>query len=464
MNEKEKVEPDNQQESQDTSSDANGLRKGHGRTMFPKHLPRHFIHHELKGSERQCDCCGSFMNHIGEQTSEQLEVIPAKVYVIQHIRHKYACKTCQDKVVIAKLLDQPIDKGKAAPGTLAEVLVNKYKDHLPLYRQSQRFARFGIHISRSTLCDWVMQSASLLSPLVDAMKERALIPSQHLFSDDTPIRTLRVNDGDTKTGRFWIYASKGRDKYPACTVYQYTPNRESGGPLSFLKDFKGYFQADAYAGYDRLFVNKNKNEIIEVGCWAHARRKFFEVAQLSKKEGLAHKALEYIRELYEIERKAKDVCSKVEDIHQWRQTHAPPILNSFHTWLKEQQKRVLPRTALAGAINYALNHWEALNSYLLDGNLEIDNNRSERGIRPLALGRKNYLFVVSKSGGEAAAIIYSLLTTCEQHGVNPWEYLQDVLTRLPTHPYSKIDDLLPYHWKASTKVISFDDLFLNRAA
>lgn len=207
------------------------------------------------------------MSHIGEQTSEQLEVFPAKVYVIQHIRHKYACKTCQDKVVIAKLPDQPIiDKGKAASGILAEVLVNKYKDHLPLYRQSQRFARFGIHISRSTLCDWVLQSASLLSPLVDAMKERALIPSQHLFSDDTPIRTLKIKDGETKTGRFWIYASKGRTEYPACTVYQYTPNRESEGPLNFLKDFKGYFQADAYSGYDRLFANKNKMKLLKLAA------------------------------------------------------------------------------------------------------------------------------------------------------------------------------------------------------
>ncbi len=455
----EKIKPDNVE----GSPDGYGQRKGHGRNLFPTHLPRQKIHYELTASERVCECCSGFLSKMGEQVSEQLEIIPAKVYVIQHIRHKYACRKCQDKVITAKMPDQPIDKGKAGPGALAEVLVNKYQDHLPLYRQSQRFSRFGINLSRSTLCGWIMQSASLLAPLVDAMKERALIPSGHLFGDDTSIRTL-LEKGGASTGRFWIYTSKGREKYPACTVYQYTLTRESKGPLNFLKDFKGFFQADAYSGYDALYEKdkEGKPSVIEIACWAHARRKFYEIDQGTTKKGLAYTALEFIRALYKIERDAQENCSKAQDIKKWRQTHAPPILDSFHKWLNEQKKRVLPKAALAGAINYTLNHWEAFNSYLLDGALEIDNNRSERGIRPLAIGRKNYLFVGSTGGGEAAAVIYSLVETCKQHGVNPWAYFKDVLTRLPTHLNSKIEELLPYNWQPSGE--DFLDVSLKKVA
>lgn len=456
----EKPKPSNEGGSQD----GYGRKKGHGRKPFPPHLPRRQVHYQLTASERVCECCSGFLSKMGEQMSEQLEIIPAKVYVIQHIRHKYACRKCQDKVVIAKMPDQPIDKGKAGPGVLAEVMVNKYQDHLPLYRQSQRFARLGIELSRSTLCGWVMQSAKLLAPLVDAMKDRALIPSRHLFSDDTTIRTLQ-EEGGVKTGRFWIYTSKGRGPYPACTVYQYTPTRESAGPLNFLKDFEGYFQADAYSGYDCLFEKdeEGKASVIEIACWAHARRKFHEIARVSTKEGLAHEALKFIQELYKIEWEIKENALKSREVKKWRQKHAPPILEAFHKWLKEQKERVLPKSALAGAINYTLNHWEAFNSYLLDGALEIDNNRSERGMRPLAIGRKNYLFVGSEFGGESAAVIYSLLATCQQHGVNPLAYLRDVLARLPNHLNSKIDELLPYNWKPMTEEASLE-LYFEKAA
>jgi transposase len=399
---------------------------------------------------------------MGEQVSEQLEIIPAKVYVVQHIRHKYACRKCQDKVVIAKMPDQPIDKGKSGPGMLAEVLVNKYQDHLPLYRQSQRLSRYGIHLSRSTLCGWVMQSAALLAPLVDAMKERTLIPSTHLFSDDTHIKTLTYGEEkNIKTGRFWVYSNKESEDYPACTVYQYTTTREAEGPSSFLKGFKGFLQADAYAGYDHLYkaTEQEKASIVEVACWAHTRRKFYEIAETTSKRGLAHEALEFIQQLYQVEKYAQSHSLNYEDIKKWRNTHAPPILRSFHEWLQKQQERVLPKTKLAGAIGYALNHWEALNSYLLEGYLEIDNNRSERSMKPLAVGRKNYLFVGSITGGEAAAVIYSLIATCQQHKINPWAYFKDVLTRLPNHPYSKIEELLPYNWKPVSEDVPIELLF-----
>jgi transposase len=422
--------------------------EGHGRRRLPKDLPRHRTVHDVEASQRVCQSCGGLLESMGESISEQLDVKPATFHVVEHIRCKYACRRCQANVIIAPMPAQPIDKGLATPGVLAAVMVDKYQDHMPLYRQAQRFQRIGIPLSRSTLCGWVMASARLLAPLVNRMKEQALIPCGHVFGDDTPIRVLERSEDQGKQGRFWIYTSKGKESCPACTVYQYTPTREGKGPLSFLQDFQGYFQADAFTGFDKLYQDKGQGaSIVEIACWAHVRRRFYESAQGTPKDSLAHKGLAFVQALYRIEALARKQNLTPDETKAWRHEQAAPVLARFHAWLCYQQARILPRSPLGEAIAYTLNHWQALNNYLLEGYLEIDNNRSERGIRPLAVGRKNYLFVGNDAGGEAAAVIYSLLETCKQHNVNGWAYLKDVLTRISTHPNSKIDELLPYSWK-----------------
>ena len=279
-----------------------------------------------------------------------------------------------------------------------------------------------------------MSCAGLLAPLVERMAQKDLRPCGHLFSDDTPIRVLE--EKGAKTGRFWIYSSKGNEHFKACTVYDYSPTRQGKWPIGFLAGFRGYLQADAYGGYDKIYAGQG-SQVQEVGCWAHARRRFYECSQGSGKEGLAHQGLAFIRLLYHIEAEASEQCLSPPERKVWRQERAPPILQDFKRWLLQYEQEVLPKSPLGDAIRYSLNHWSALNTYLMEGYLEIDNNRAERGIRPLALGRKNYLFVGNDAGGKAAAIIYSLLETCKQHKVNPHTYLKDVLERISTHPNSR---------------------------
>ncbi len=420
----------------------------HGRRVLPSSLPRIREDHELSATEQVCSDCGGFLSKMGEVVSEQLDCVPSQLYVIQHARHKYACRHCQERIITAPMPAQPIDKGLAAPGLLAEVLVNKYQDALPLYRQVQRFKRAGLMINRSTLCDWVMQSASLLSPLVVWMADHHLKPSGHLHTDDTPIRMLQNLEGDQQKGTFWIYMHKGTESHPACTVYQFTPHRQGHAPRTFLQDFQGHLQADAYPGYDALYREKEgKTAITEVACWAHARRYFIESAVGTAPDNPVHEAIDLIGKLYGIEREARDRQLNAETLKQFRLERAPPLLKVIHQWLEDQKTKVLPQSSLAKAIHYALNHWEALQTYLQEGYLEIDNNRAERGIRPLVVGRKNYLFVGNKNGGEAAAVIYSLIETCKQHDVNPWTYFKNVLSRISTHPNSRIEELLPAIWK-----------------
>ena len=428
---------------------------GHGRRKLPDDLPRMRRDHDI--DSHVCQKCGGLLVKIGEIACEQLDAVPPQLYVIDHRRAKYGCRHCRETVVAADMPAQPIDKGLAAPGLLAEVLVNKYQDHLPLYRLSQRFWRMGIVLPRSTLCGWVMACAGLLAPLVQRMSKRDLIPCGHLFSDDTPIRVLEREEGAGKTGRFWIYTGKGNAEFKACTVYDYSPTREGKWPVDFLAVFEGYLQADAYAGYDKIYQDQGQGvKVKENGCWAHVRRPFYECAQGTPEDSLANQGLVFIRLLYKIESQARAQKLNDKETKLWRQERAPPILETFHTWLKSHKDRVLPKSPLAQAIGYTLNHWEALNAYLLEGFLEIDNNRAERGIRPLAVGRKNYLFVGNDGGGKAAAVIYSLLETCKQHGVNPWAYLKDVLERISTHPNSQIDELLPYNWKPSQEQTSMN--------
>jgi len=420
-------------EPNDTPNPANGRRR------LPIDLTRVRVEHDIPEDQRNCKCCPLKMQRMGKVITEQLEYKPGELYVIEHVRIKYGCQRCKNDIMTAPLPPQPIDKGLPGPGLLAEVILNKYQDHLPLYRQEQRFARFGIDLARSTLCDWVMQSGSLLAPIVGLMKTDALLPGLRIFTDDTPVPVLAK--GKTHTGRLWVYVGGGREK-PTCTIYEYTKSRSQTAPQGFLKGYRGYLQADAYPGYDILYKS---GAVIEVGCWAHARRKFFDIVKIAKEPGLADIAVEIISKLYEIEKNGKNLT--VLQRKYYRRRYSKPILKRFYRWLKTHKRGTLPKAPIGQAIAYLLNHWRALNTYCCDGILNIDNNTAERAIKPLVLGRKNWLFAGSHEGAQNAAVLYSIIETCKINAVNPFIYLKDVLTRLPTTLNKNLNQLLPYNWK-----------------
>jgi transposase len=409
-----------------------------GRRRLPKELERFPIHYDLPADKQHCQNCHSALHCIGQDTYEQLEFLPAKLYVKQHIRSKYACRCCKGQIVSAPMPEMPVDKGLAGSGLLAEILINKYQDALPLYRQEQRWQRLGYDIPRSTLCDWVDQCADRLKPIVEAMTTDALLRSAKLHTDDTTVPVLAK--GKTHTGRLWVYV--GGAKAPPCVIYRYSPTRSKDVPQSFLKDYQGYLQADAYAGYDGLYADKL---IIEVACLAHARRKFVDAAKLVTETTLADGAIDFIGQLYAIEIHAKPLND--EQRYYLRRREAKPILKRFYRWLKQYQTKAPPKSPLGQAINYTLNHWRALNNYLRDGMLDIDNNRAERAIKPLVIGRKNYLFAGSHKGAENAAVIYSLIESCKACKKNPYDYIKDVLDRLPTTTMKNISELFVYNWQ-----------------
>lgn len=410
-----------------------------GRRSLPNDLLRVRVEHDVPEDQRGCPCCWRIRQRIGKAITEQLECKPAELYVVEHVRFKYGCQICKGNIVTAPLPAQPIDKGLPGPGLLTEVILNKYQDHLPLYRQEQRFGRLGIYLSRSTLCDWVTQSAILLEPIVGLMKIDTLLPGIRIFTDDTPVPILAK--GKTHTGRLWVYVGGGFER-PICVIYDYSSSRSQTASQKFLKGYQGYLQADAYPGYDVLYKT---GKIIEVGCWAHARRKFIDIIKTVKKPGLADLAVEFIGKLYEVERKAKHLTPLQRKYY--RRRYSKPILKSFNRWLKISQKTTLPKSPIGKAIAYVLNHWRALNNYRSHGILNIDNNTAERGIKRLVIGRKNWMFAGSHDGAKNAAILYSLIETCKLNEINPFAYLKDVLTRLPTTLNKNLNQLLPYNWK-----------------
>ena len=417
--------------------------------QLPKDLPRKRIEYDLSEQQKQCACgCGRVLKKIGEEVLEQLEIIPAQMFVIEHVRFKYAGCAYDSGVITADMPRQAIDKSMAGPGLLADVLVKKFDDHLPLYRQSEIFARHQIEIARSTLGDWVSACSRTLQPLVMEMK-KSVLSSPKIHTDDTTVPVQAPGLKKTKTGRLWIYLGGGRDS-PACAVYDYTATRSRAGPAAFLKGYQGYLQADAYSAYDALYSDHMDSGIQEVACMAHVRRKFFEVAAQSKKTGSAHQAMSFIQKLYHIESAAREM----DDLGRkaLRQEKSTPILKNFKQWLDEHSQRILPKSPLGNAINYALKNWPALLRYLEDGLLDIDNNAAERLMRPIAIGRKNWLFAGSDQGAENAAIMYSLIETCKLHAINPYHYLRDVLMRLPTQLNAKISELLPWNWKPVSSI------------
>jgi transposase len=410
-------------------------RKKPVREALPAHLPREIEILDLPEAEKPCPCCGGERHVIGEAVSEKLDYVPATLKVLETRRPKYACRPCQGEVAVAPLPPAPIEQGMAAPGLLAHVLVSKFADHLPLNRQQAMLRRQGIELPRSTLCDWVLGCAELLRPLYEHLVAK-LREGDILHSDDTPVPLLAP--GGAQKGRAWAWMTPE----VKLAAYEFTVSRAGIHPQSFLSGWEGYLIADAYTGYDRLFANP---QLKEVGCWAHARRKFFEVAKTQKVPGLAHEAVSRIGAFYHLDNAWKDLDAETR--RRRRDEEVRPLLEQFRVWVAAHLPALLPQSPLAKAMAYAANHWGALTRFLDDGRLPLDNNAAERALRPLALGRKNWLFAGSVRGGEAAAVILSFVESAKLHQINPYAYLRDVLTRLPAAKARDLDFLLPHLWQ-----------------
>lgn len=416
-------------------------RKGHGRQRLPKSLERRRVVYDLGEQQRQCPECQGEMKRIGEEVSERLEYVPASFYVIEEACQKYACgKGCTIRTAEKPM--QAIEKGLPGPGLLAQVATSKYGDHLPLHRQEGIFERYGVTLSRKTMCDWMRRCAELVSPLFERMKAQVLT-SKVMQTDDTPVAVLDRALPRTRTGRIWTYV--GDEQHPY-TVYDYTINRGRDGPDAFMKAFSGYLQADAYTGYDGLYKDAARG-IVEVACWAHTRRKFFEAQSSDLMRSMV--MLAYIRLLYDIEREARDLKLDGEGRLALRQAKSAPILDDIKAYLERELPKVLPKSPEAQAIAYTLSNWKALVRYGEDGDLEIDNNGAERSLRGVAVGRKNWMFFGSDQGGRTAAVLTSLIATCKRLHIDPLTYLRDIFERIGTHPVNRLDELLPDQWIAA---------------
>jgi transposase len=417
-------------------------RRGHGRRRLPADLPRERIELEPSPEDQICCNCHRQKERIGEEVSEQLEYVPGNWRVRQNVRGIYACRPCEENVVIAPVPPKPIAKGLPGPGLLAHVAVSKYADHLPLNRLEGIFRRQGVVIPRSTMCDWIAAAADLVQPVIEVMKQDLLL-SKVIHTDDTPVPVLDRQRSSTRTGRLWVYL--GDAAHPQI-VFDYTANRRRAGPESFLQGFSGYLQADAYGGYDGIYAG---GEVIEVACWAHVRRKFYDAQTTDA--SYAFTALGLIRQLYQIERLARQRELSAEELRAMRQEHSRPVLACFEKWMKEMAGIVLPKSPLAEAIGYAQRQWKALERFVEDGDLEIDNNAAERALRRVAIGRKNWLFAGSDAGGERAAALFSLVASCRLHDLDPFTYLRDLFERLPTHPTDALAELTPVAWTAARR-------------
>jgi transposase len=407
------------------------------RKPLPEHLSREVITHAP--SRDCCPDCGGQLRQFGEDISELLEYIPDSFKVIRHVRPKFSCTAC-DRVVEAPAPSRPIERGLAGPGLLAHVIVSKFSDHLPLYRQSEIYARQGVEISRSTLAGWVGGASDLLCPLVDAIQKHVLA-GRKLHADDTPMPVLAPGNGKTRTGRLWTYV---RDDRPAgeqtapAVWFAYSADRKGDHPRKHLKTFKGALQADAYAGFHHLYGEN----IYEAACWAHARRKFHEI-HVVHASPTTTEALARIGALYAIE---DEIRGKPAELRMSiRQARSGPLLDELRRWMEKALRSLSSKSETANAIRYALARWRALTRYTDDGMLEIDNSAAERALRAVALGRKNFLFVGSDCGGERAATMYSLIGSAKLNGLDPELYLRTVLARIADHPVSHIQDLLPWN-------------------
>lgn len=411
------------------------------RPSLPDHLPRDEM--VLDVGIDCCPGCGGAVHAIGETISEMLDYVPASFRVLRIRRPRYGCRAC-GSIHQEPAPERPIAKGLATPGLLAHVLVSKYADHVPLYRQSQILARQGIGLNRSTLANWVGGAAWWLEALRNRLAEH-VFTSTKIFADDTPVPVLDPGRGRTRTGRLWVYSRDDRPwngADPPAAVYFYSPDRKGERPAVHLSAFKGVLQVDGYAGFERL---ASEGDVVLAACWAHARRKFYDVHQATGSP-IAAEALRRIGELYAVEKaiRGRNQAERKEA----RNSGSRPLVDALRTWLETQLTKVPPRSSLAEAIRYALVRWAALSLFLDDGRVELDNNPVERAIRPVALGRKNHLFAGSNGGADRWAIVASLIETAKLNNVEPWAWLKDVLERMTNgHPMNRLDDLLPWNWK-----------------
>jgi len=443
-----------------TPEPAARAKRGHGRRRLPADLTRERVVYDVPESEKVCPCCRSPRVPLGEETSEQLDYRPAKLFVWEHVRLKYACPTCWktgsdappaasdtalSHIVTAAKPAQPIDKGLPGPGLLAHVITSKYADHLPLHRQEAMLARQGVELARSTLADWMAAAATLLKPLYSLMLAEVLRGCV-VQTDETRVPVLDAGRKQTKSGRLWVFVG---DRDHPLTVYDYTATKARDGPAAILKDYRGFLQADAANVFDGIY---RPGDIVEVGCWAHARRYFHEARDTGAAR--AAEALTRIRDFYAVEDDARDAIARQRLIGdaadalrlQLRQERTKGKLAAFAAWMDTQAPAVLPKSPIGQAIAYARRQWPALVRFTEHGFLNIDNNASERALRAVAVGRKNWLFAGSDAGGRTAAVLYTMTQTCKQHRIDPFAYLQDVLTRLPALATERLPELVPQTW------------------
>ena len=435
------VESDTQEEA------ISYTRKKPTRKPLPKGLPREVIVHDISDEEKVCGCCAGELHRIGEDKSEKLQFIPAQVKVIEHVRPKYACRTCEKDGISNTVKQAPvphsvIPKGYATPSLLSQIITSKYQYGLPLYRQESMFKQHGIELSRKTMADWIIRCAELFKPLYDQLHQH-ILKQPVIAADET---TLKVVESEKVNSYMWLYAS-GADsptgnisgtEIPNIVLYDYHNSRAGQCAVDFLKGYSGYLQVDGYQGYEQT-------QAILIGCWAHARRKFMEAKKGAGKKGSgkADWALNHIQKLYRLETQLKD--KTVEERYITRQEKSVPLLSQLHMWLMKSAQQVLPKTKLGEAIQYCLNQWKKLERYTLDGLLSIDNNRAERGIKPFVIGRKNWLFSQTATGANASAVLYSIIETAKANDLNVFEYVMTCLDEL-NQPDVDIEQLLPWQF------------------
>ncbi len=440
----ETAEPEDKQQKDDNdppvtgnSGDSEGKKRG--RQPLPGHLKRERIVHDLAEEDKHCAECHEDLRRIGEEVSERYEYVPAQMLVIEDACQKYAC-ACTVKTAAKPA--QPIEKSTAGASVLAHVIVSKLADHLPIHRQAKIMRRFGVEISDQTMCGWMRQSAALLAPLYGRLKEFVL-SSKVVGTDDTPVKVLDRELPHTRKGRIWPYV--GDMDHPA-VIYDYTPTRERAGPERFLASYRGYLQADAYVAYDSFFTNPARG-LVEVGCWAHGRRHIYQARDLDPARMGA--VLAYIAQLYAVEKRARRSGIRGEDLRLLREHVSRPVITQLRGYLLIISEDLLPKSEAGQAVAYLLKNWTALTRYLEDADLQIDNNQTERSLRGVAIGRNNWTFLGSDRGGKTFAILRSFVASCELLKLDPFEWLRDVLSRIPTHSIQQLDQLLPHAWAAT---------------
>ncbi|MBT8359689.1 MAG: IS66 family transposase [Deltaproteobacteria bacterium] len=445
-------EPDPEAQPEESVEVPAHTRKKSGRKPLPEDLPRIERIHDIAEADKVCGC-GCELSRIGEDVSEQLDIIPARIQVIRHIRPKYACKSCQGvadggpAVKIAPVEPTLIPKSLASPGLVAFILTGKFVDHLPFYRQEKQFSRLGVDISRTTMCNWAMQAASACRPLLNLLQD-TIREGRYLNIDETTVQVLK-EPGRSPTRKSYMWIFRRGDPDYTVLLYQYHPTRSGDVVRDFLDDFTGVVQTDGYSGYDFL---DRRDGILHIGCWAHARRKFMDVIKAqgkNRKSGSADKALSYIKKLYRLEQEAQRDELPTDQIYRMRQEKALPILEDFKKWLGKKATQTPPQGLLGKAVSYTLKQWDRLIGYSEDGCLKPDNNMAENSIRPFVLGRKNWLFSGTPEGAEASALLYSLIETARANGLEPYRYLRYIFDKLPAaHSLEDYETLLPWNAKA----------------